>query len=98
MKKNKKQVIEEYLKGGVTYRELGQKYGLHFATVGKWLRGITSQEVKDAKPETAAVAVKDLQKELQASQLRNKLLEAMLDIGVEQYGIDLRKKPGTKQS
>ncbi|MBK9291968.1 MAG: hypothetical protein IPM52_10125 [Bacteroidetes bacterium] len=42
--------------------------------------------------------VKLLQHELRQARLYNKLLEALVDIGKEQYGIDLRKKHGTKQS
>jgi hypothetical protein len=42
--------------------------------------------------------VKQLQEELRQARLYNKLLEALVDIGKEKYGIDLRKKNGTKQS
>jgi hypothetical protein len=35
---------------------------------------------------------------LRQARLYNKLLEALVDIGKEKYGIDLRKKNGTKQS
>ncbi|MBK9292803.1 MAG: hypothetical protein IPM52_14440 [Bacteroidetes bacterium] len=35
--------------------------------------------------------VKLLQHELRQARLYNKLLEALVDIGKEQYGIDLRK-------
>jgi transposase-like protein len=98
MKRNKKEVIEEYLKGGATYRELGKKHGVHFATVGKWIRGTLLKQDKIIASGTAPLVVVELQKELREMQLRNKLLEAMLDIGAEQYGIDLRKKAGTKRS
>lgn len=39
-----------------------------------------------------------LQDQLRMANLKNQLLEAMLDIGKEQYGLDLRKKSGTKSS
>ena len=39
-----------------------------------------------------------MQEELQKARLHNLLLEELLDIGKEQYGIDLRKKTGAKQS
>jgi hypothetical protein len=42
--------------------------------------------------------VRLLQDQLRMANLKNQLLEAMLDIGKEQYGLDLRKKSGTKPS
>jgi transposase-like protein len=97
MKKNKKEVVEEYLKGGVTYQELAKKYKIHQSTVGKWIRGIIRED-KVVSFATAPYVVVELQKKLHAAQLHNKLLETMLDICSEQYGIDLRKKPGAKRS
>jgi hypothetical protein len=38
-----------------------------------------------------------MQEELRQARLYNKLLEALVDIGKEKYGIDLRKNNGTKQ-
>lgn len=98
MKKNKAAVIAEYLRGGSSYRELGKKYGVHFGTVGKWINEVASGENKVITSGSTPRVVADLQKELEALQLKNKLLEAMLDIASEQYGEDVRKKAGTRRS
>ena len=106
MKNNKLQIIGEYLRGGISYRDLGKKYGVGHTTIAKWIRSVLSKEKQvialatdpRAQQRDAPMDVLELQKELRAAQLRNKLLEAMLDIGEEQYGIDLRKKAGTRQS
>lgn len=103
-------IVAEYLSGGVTLRELEKKYGYHFAVIGQWTRKFKQlpqvldlaeklkkgQELIDFKelPED----VRLLQDQLRMANLKNQLLEAMLDIGKEQYGLDLRKKSGTKPS
>lgn len=103
-------IVAEYLSGGVTLRELEKKYGYHFAVIGQWTRKYKQlpqvldlaeklkkgQEVIESKelPED----VRLLQDQLRMANLKNQLLEAMLDIGKEQYGLDLRKKSGTKRS
>jgi hypothetical protein len=42
--------------------------------------------------------IKLLQEELRMSRLQICLLEAMIDISDEQFGTDIRKKAGTRQS
>jgi transposase-like protein len=90
----------EYLRGGISYRDLGKKYGVSHNCVVKWVRAVLAQKRMEnpESPIEQTPALVMLQKELRASELRNKLLEAMLDIGKEKYGIDLRKKSGTKRS
>ena len=87
---------------------LGKEYGVSTATIGHWMKTIRpSRPQKPRKRKEAeesistqplSTDVRVLQEELRKAQLHNKLLNAMLDIGKEQYGVDLRKKPGTKQS
>jgi transposase-like protein len=85
---------------------LAKKYGISHTLVYKWLKAIKSPNQKKSrwkKPVAESfpalpVEVEQLQSELKKEQLRNKLLNALLDIGKEQYGIDLRKKTGTKRS
>lgn len=106
-KKLKERVISDYLGGGGTYRQLQAKYGISFQLIHQWVqefKGTSTKSVKpsnreDVKPlEDLPKEVKQLQDELRQARLYNKLLEALVDIGKEQYGIDLRKKHGTKQS
>lgn len=103
-------IVAEYLAGGVTLRELEKKYGHNFAIIGRWVRNYKQlPQVLDLaeklKKEQEVVEVKELpedvrllQDQLRMANLKNQLLEAMLDIGKEQYGLDLRKKSGTRPS
>src|SRR5258708_17930604 len=36
--KRKDEVIEEYLRGGVTLREMGHKYGINVRTIHRWVK------------------------------------------------------------
>lgn len=105
--KLKERVIADYLSGGGTYRQLQGKYGIDFRLIHQWVQDFKGKGTKSVKPSKKADVkpvedlpkeVKQLQEELRQARLYNKLLEALVDIGKEQYGIDLRKKHGTKQS
>jgi transposase-like protein len=88
---------------------LEQEYGINFRTIHRWVkeaeRDLTPVEKEKAK-ERRSVAikvrelpadVKELRKELEEAQLKNELLNAMIDIAEGQFGIDIRKKRGAKQ-
>lgn len=103
----KEQVIADYLSGGGTYRQLQRKYGIDFRLIHQWVQLFKDSNTTKKKPsekesvnpnEDLPKEVKQLQEELRQARLYNKLLEALVDIGKEKYGIDLRKKNGTKQS
>ena len=110
MMKEKEKIIAEYLAGGISYRELQAKYGVDFRTIHGWVQQFRGRYTNSNKPAKSKVSkpnqsteplpkeVKLLQAELRRLQLHNELLEAMIDIGKDQFGIDLRKKSGTKQS
>jgi hypothetical protein len=103
-------IVAEYLAGGVTLRELEKKYDHPFAIIGLWVRKYKQlPQVQDLaeklKKDHEVIEVKELpadvrmlQDQLRMANLKNQLLESMLDIGKEQYGLDLRKKSGTKPS
>jgi transposase-like protein len=102
---DKEKVVAEYLSGKSSYRNLGKKYGLNRTTINEWVmeyqgRGKKARrkQSRQGPAEAKDMTVKELQAALRKEQLRNQVLEAMLDIGKEKLGIDLRKKPGTKQS
>lgn len=103
----KERVIADYLSGAGTYRQLQGKYGVDFRLIHQWVQAFkdcnTSKKMPAKKKnvklnEDLPKEVKQLQEELRQARLYNKLLEALVDIGKEKYGIDLRKKNGTKQS
>lgn len=103
----KERVIADYLSGGSSFRQLQGKYGVDFRLIHQWVQAykgsnttkrIPSKKEKVKPIEDLPKEVKQLQEELRQAKLYNKLLEALVDIGKEKYGIDLRKKNGTKQS
>ena len=104
----KQAIIAEYFRGGKSYRDLGKKYGVSQTAIYKWVKAVkppNQRMARKRKEENGPVStqqmsteVEALQAELLKTKLQNKLLSAMLDIGKEQYGIDLRKKSGTKRS
>ena len=106
----KEKIIAEYLTGEFSFRYLGTKYGINYIKIHRWVEKYKGKSTPSAKTRKATKEkvpdedkdlpndVKQLQSELRKSKLYNKLLEAMLDIGKEQYNLDLRKKAGTKRS
>ena len=101
--KKRKEAVEEYLKGGISLRELSAKHGIGAATIHRWVKAYESgggigarrmrAEVKKAMPKD----VKRLERELYEVRLHNKLLETMIDIAENDLGIPIRKKSGAKQ-
>lgn len=101
MKQNKHIIISEYLAGGIGVQALAKKYGVSRTAIYEWIKDLPGIKRRPArlKVEDIPASGKEaaLAEELRKAKLHNKLLEAMLEIGKKEYGIDLRKKPGTRQ-
>ena len=103
-------IVAEYLSGMYSYRKLSARHGYGLGTVHKWVKQYTDSMGKSAvKKKTMSCPVpedmgslptdvKTLQAELRKSQLLNKLLTEVIVIAEEEFGVPIRKKPGTKQS
>lgn len=99
----KERIVADYLSGGGSYRELSKKYGIGFQLINQWVMNFKASGAGFIKPELKEEEklpseVTELQEQLRQARLYNQLLESLIDIGKEKYGIDLRKKNGTKQS
>jgi len=103
----KEQVIADYLSGGGSFRQLQAKYGADYRSIHRWVKEFKDSNIPNLKSskrnnvdpiDDLPKDIKQLQDALRQAKLYNKLLEALVDIGKEKYGIDLRKKNGTKQS
>jgi transposase-like protein len=107
----KQQVINEYLLGDLSYRQLAEVHNIGSSTIHRWVacfQGRSYKIAKDYKILTLPVMkqpkikevfpdeVAALKKELAQERLRSKLLTAMIDIAEEQFKIPIRKKSGTK--
>jgi transposase-like protein len=105
----KEEVVVEYLTGDISYRALGEKYGIPSRSICDWVmkyqgrfpswkekeKRRREKETGKKEPELSN-EVKVLQKALRKSQLKSELLEEMLKLSEEHTGIELRKKFGTK--
>lgn len=104
-------IIEEYLAGGVSLRTLAKQYNRSTTSIYRWIMTEKKQNkrrdllnpkpiIKTPVPELESMStdVAWLQEELRLSKIRIMLLEATIDISDEQFGTDMRKKVGTRQS
>ena len=82
--KNKKEVVEEYLRGGVSLREMSRRHGIRHQTLHRWVKAYQSGEgeIRSRRPE----AIKEMPKEV--GRLQRELYEARL----EATGLGLRNK------
>lgn len=107
----KQSIINQYLLGGKTYRELAGEHGISRAAINRWVmefegRGPAKKPLGKALPLPAMLAeenkgklpkeVLELQRLLEQERLRNKLLTAIIDIAEEELKIPIRKKYGTR--
>jgi transposase-like protein len=101
--KRKSEVVEEYLRGEVSLRELSRKYGINHRTIHRWVKihqssgGLEEKKVRSEAMSRMPDDVAKLQRELYESRLHVKLLETMIGIAEEEMGIPIRKKSGAKQ-
>jgi len=103
-------IVAEYLTKEVSFRKLGQKYGVRYASIHAWVQefknvtGQVSKKTKNKKkhsvpaPQELPTDIQQLQKELEMARLENQLLNAIINIAEEELDIDIRKKSGTRPS
>lgn len=111
------QVVREYMAGGVTQKELGERYQLDRSLISTWIRRfavtnelpvMSKKERKDsdllAKIDSLERENRELQKaleqkddELESATFRALAWETMVDVAEKELGIEIRKRPGSKQ-
>src|ERR1700712_1070166 len=95
----KQSIINEYLLGDKTYRELAKEHGVSRTTINHWVMEFEGREQAKRTPgkalplpamqaeenkEKLPKEVQELQRLLERERLRNKLLTAMIDIAEEE--------------
>jgi transposase-like protein len=99
-------VVSQVEKGEMTYKQAQKTYGIQGrSTVLVWLRKHGTldwtkpilRQMPSSK-ETPAQKIKRLERELKDEQLKNKILNEMIDISDKQLGTSIRKKFSPKQS
>ncbi|MEO6498586.1 MAG: hypothetical protein ABIN95_06220 [Mucilaginibacter sp.] len=94
-----KRILEDH-KIGLSYRNLGCKYGIGASTA----YGIVMKQKKKEGTSLSAdhpwadvpKDIASLQAALREERLRNELLNTMIDIASKELGVDIRKKSGTR--
>src|SRR5947208_2608672 len=98
--KSKKEVVEEYVRGGVSLRGLSRKYGINYRTIHRWVKAYQGgKEIESRRPEAMVEMPKDvrrLQRELYEARLEAKLYKTMVEVAEKDLGIPIRKKSGAK--
>lgn len=99
--KSRTEVVEEYLKGGISLRGLCRKYGLKLATLHKWVKEYKRSGglVVTNRPKAMLDMPKDvqrLQRELYEARLHVKLMETMIEVAEKELGVPIRKKSGAR--
>jgi transposase-like protein len=98
-RKSKKEVVEEYLGGGISLRELGIRYGINHRTIHRWVKAHQGGEVEKLSGGELVEMPKDvkgLERELHEARLEAKLYKTMIEIAEKEMGIPIRKKSGAK--
>lgn len=101
-------VVSQVEKGEMTYKQAQKSYGIQGrSTVLVWLRkhGILDWSKPNLlfmpgskSKETPSQKIKRLEKALADEQLKNEILNTIIDISDKQYGTSIRKKSLPKQS
>lgn len=105
-KKTRMQIQYDHAIKGLSYRNLGKKYGISHTRIYRMLKPRQGQPKKTQEAESADPVVgesfagdeKALREELRKVRLENELLKLVIDISSKELGVDLRKKHGTRQS
>lgn len=105
----KRQVAKEYVDGTLSYQQLSVKYGIRRENICRWVQQFypelsgqsqTGPEMTEAEKKELEALKKqneELKKKLEYADMKAHALEIMIDIAEQQLGIDIKKKPGTKQ-
>jgi transposase-like protein len=97
-------VAREYLTSGLSYKELGIKYNVRTDTVRHFVRWYQKHYPQGAQAQpsdtvqTGTDSEKQLLRQLKDANLKIAGLEMLIEIAQKELGIEIVKKPGTKQS
>ena len=105
----KLQVCRSYLDGDESYAQVGLHYGVRREQICRWIQAYypelsvnkptatTMTEAEQKELEALRKQNKDLKAKLEYADMKATALEIMIDIAEKQLGVDIKKKPGTKQ-
>lgn len=104
----KRNIVRAIIEDRLTVKEAAIANGITTDTVRSWIRTINRENTELAVLNRSVMAqqapadpgqdLKALQQQLQEAQLKIAALETMIEIAEKQFKIEIRKKPGAKQS
>lgn len=110
----KRQVVQEVLSGQISKESARKRYGIGGnTTILDWMRVYAGYKTKqtginpllnlqamqiDNEKARLEEEIKHLQSELDHAKLKGRAYQIMVELAKEQYGLDLEKKSGAKQS
>ncbi|MGQ8335844.1 transposase [Sunxiuqinia sp. A32] len=103
----KRRVVSEVLRGQISKAEAHRRYDIAgHCTILNWIRKFEAQtlQITPMKPdshtskEDLLKRIEELERQVEDEKLRSEALSLMIDIAEKQLDIQIRKKPGTKQS
>ena len=96
------QILRDHEVLGISIRSLGNKYGMSpsriYRMVVEGKGGLKPVRAEGKAAEELPDDVGLLKAMLRKEQLKNELLNNVIDIASKELGVDIRKKPGTRQS
>ena len=103
--KRKAQIVYDREVLCLSYRSLGEKYGVNPTAIFQMIKIIEKKRAKEKEAQPGEEVIltipgdeKALRNELRKARLKIELLNSVIDISSKELGIDLRKKRGTRQS
>ena len=108
----KRQIVKEYLEGSGTLRELSVRYNIPNQTISDWIKSSDGQAEQPVKAPTFETMTseeqkayealqkenEELKKQLEFAQMKGIAMETIIDLAKEEFGIDLLKNSGARQS
>lgn len=111
---SRRKIVIDVLSGTMSKEQARRVYGIKSkSAILEWMRifaGLPRNAVLDPVPilknmseekddiRALKIRIKQLEDDLNLSRLKGKAYQIMVDIAREDYGLDLEKKPGAKQS
>jgi transposase-like protein len=104
----KMKVAKAYLESNLTLKRVSETFNVSHQNVSTWAQEFSSQlapeeiikpMTEEEQKDNAALKKRNeaLTKNLEHERMKNFALEAMIDLGKEKLGVDLRKNFGAKQ-
>lgn len=102
-------VAKDYVNGDRSQRQVAKHYGTNQTNVYKWakrfypelcgLPQVTNHMTEEEQKQLEELKKQnqELMKKLEFADMKATALELMIDIAEKQFGLDIRKKSGTKQ-